>query len=189
VIASDSSGMAIALTTTVNTLFGSHVMVPETGVIMNNEMNDFSIPDTVNEFGYKSSPDNYIRGGKRPLSSISPTIVEFAENGTFYFATAAAGGSKIITSVIQSLWHVLDQGMTCEEAVAAPRFHDQLSPNVLQMEYSYNNETVAFMESVGHNVTRVESIGTDVNVIRRLPNGTFEAAAETRQTDSAGLAV
>jgi gamma-glutamyltranspeptidase / glutathione hydrolase len=187
VTVADASGMVISLTSTVNTLFGSQVIVPSTGVIMNNEMNDFSVPGTVNAFGYIASPDNYIRPGKRPLSSISPTIVEHLSNGSFYFATGAAGGSRIITSVIQSLWHVLDQNMTSKEAVAAPRFHDQLTPNVLEMELSYNNETVAYMKSRGHNVTRVETEATDVNVVRRLGDGTFEAAAEPRQDDSAGL--
>jgi gamma-glutamyltranspeptidase/glutathione hydrolase len=184
----DASGMVISLTTTVNTLFGSQVIVPSTGVIMNNEMNDFSIPGTTNAFGYIASPDNYIRPGKRPLSSISPTIVEFLDNGEFYFATGAAGGSRIITSVIQSLWHVLDQNMTSREAVVAPRFHDQLTPNVLEMELTYDNATVAYLASRGHNITRVAIEATDVQVVRRLPNGTFEAAAEPRQQDSAGLA-
>ena len=78
--------------------------------------------------------------------------------------------------------------MTSAEAVKAPRFHDQLEPNVLEMEYSYDNETVAYLVSRGHNVTRVLAESTDVNVVRRLPNGTFEAASETRQMDSAGLA-
>jgi gamma-glutamyltranspeptidase/glutathione hydrolase len=179
--------MVISLTTTVNTLFGSQVIVPSTGVIMNNEMNDFSIPGSTNAFGYIASPDNYIQPGKRPLSSISPTIVEFLSTGEFYFATGAAGGSRIITSTIQSLWNILDKNMTSLEAVKAPRFHDQLTPNVLEMELSYDNATVAYMKSRGHNVTRVAVEATDVNVVRRLPNGSFEAAAETRQKDAAGL--
>lgn len=187
VTVADADGMVVSLTSTVNTLFGSQVIVPSTGVIMNNEMNDFSIPGTVNAFGYIASPDNYIRPGKRPLSSISPTIVEHLSNSTFYFATGAAGGSRIITSVIQSLWHVLDQNMTAHEAVAAPRFHDQLTPNVLEMELSYDNGTVAYMEGRGHNVTRVAVEATDVNCVRRLSDGEFEAAAETRQADALGL--
>jgi gamma-glutamyltranspeptidase/glutathione hydrolase len=187
VTVADAKGMVISMTSTVNTLFGSQVIFPSTGVIMNNEMNDFSIPGTVNAFGYIASPDNYIRPGKRPLSSISPTIVEHLSNGSFYFATGAAGGSRIITSTIQSLWHVLDQNMTAHQAVAAPRFHDQLTPNVLEMELSYDNETVAYMKSRGHNVTRVATEATDVNVVKRLADGSFEAAAEPRQADSAGL--
>jgi gamma-glutamyltranspeptidase/glutathione hydrolase len=96
VVVSDASGMSISLTTTINTLFGSQVMIPETGVIMNNEMNDFSIPGVSNAFGYVPSPANYIRPGKRPLSSISPTIVEHS-NGTLYYVVSSAGGSRIIT--------------------------------------------------------------------------------------------
>lgn len=185
----DASGMAIALTTTVNTLFGSQVIVPSTGVIMNNEMNDFSIPGTTNAFGYVASPNNYVQPGKRPLSSISPIIVECLSTGKFYFATGAAGGSRIITSVLQSLWNVLDMNMTSLEAVQAPRWHNQLLPNVLEMELSYDNTTVAAMRAKGHNVTRVSIEATDLSVVRRLSNGTFEAAGETRMHDAAGLAV
>jgi gamma-glutamyltranspeptidase/glutathione hydrolase len=152
VVVSDKSGMAISLTTTVNLLFGSHVMVPETGVIMNNEMNDFSIPGSSNAFGYLPSPNNYIRPGKRPLSSITPTIVEHAD-GTLYYVVGAAGGSRIITATLQNLWHVLDQNMTAVRALAKPRFHDQLVPNDISFEWAYNNETVAFMRSRGHNCT------------------------------------
>lgn len=187
VTVADAQGMVISMTSTVNTLFGSQVIVPSTGIIMNNEMNDFSIPGTVNAFGYIASPDNYIRPGKRPLSSISPIIVEHLSNASFYFATGAAGGSRIITSTIQSLWHVLDHNMTAHQAVAAPRFHDQLTPNVLEMERSYDNDTVAYMRSRGHNVTRVAVEATDVNAVRRLADGSFEAAAEPRQADAAGL--
>ncbi|QDS73079.1 hypothetical protein FKW77_000123 [Venturia effusa] len=185
----DSSGMVIALTTTVNTLFGSQVIVPSTGVIMNNEMNDFSIPGTTNAFGYVASPDNYVQPGKRPLSSISPTIVESLSTGEFYFATGAAGGSRIITSVLQSLWNVLDRNMTSLEAVEAPRWHNQLSPNVLEMELSYDNTTVAAMKEKGHNITRVAIEATDLSVVRRLADGTFEAAGETRMHNAAGLVV
>lgn len=81
VVTADADGMAITLTTTVNLLFGSQLLVPETGIIMNNEMNDFSIPGTSNAFGFVPSPSNYILPGKRPLSSISPAIAEFP-NGT-----------------------------------------------------------------------------------------------------------
>lgn len=104
-------------------------MVPETGVIMNNEMNDFSIPGSSNAFGYVPSPSNFVRPGKRPLSSISPTIVEFLANSTLYFVVGSAGGSRIITATIQNLWHVLDQGFNSTGALAQPRLHDQLQPN------------------------------------------------------------
>ncbi|KAL9621989.1 MAG: hypothetical protein Q9160_003651 [Pyrenula sp. 1 TL-2023] len=125
----DASGMAIALTSTVNLDFGSKLMVPEIGVIMNNEMNDFSIPNSTNSFGYIPSAENFVQPGKRPQSSMSPTIVEFLSNNSLYFAVGADGGSRIVTAVIQALWHVLDHGSTSLDAVSSPRFHDQLVPN------------------------------------------------------------
>ena len=188
VVTADASGMAVSLTTTINLLFGSQVLVPETGVIMNNEMNDFSIPGSSNAFGYAPSPANYVRPGKRPLSSISPTIAEFA-NGTLYYITGAAGGSRIITATIQSLVHVLDQNMTAPQALAQARLHDQLIPNQVSFEYAFNNETIAFMKARGHNVTWIAPGQSSAQSIRRLPNGTFEAAGEPRQQNSAGLAI
>ncbi|KAL9578756.1 MAG: hypothetical protein Q9212_005516 [Teloschistes hypoglaucus] len=189
IVTADASGMAISLTTTINLLFGSQLIVPETGVIMNNEMNDFSIPNSSNAFGYVPSPSNFIRPGKRPLSSISPTIVEFLANGTLYFAVGSAGGSRIITATIQNLWHVLDQGLTSAASLAQPRLHDQLQPNQVLFEYAYNNQTVAFMKSLGHNVTWVAPGQSTAQALRRLPNGTFEAAGEPRQKASGGFAV
>ena len=188
VAVADASGMAISLTTTVNLLFGSNIMVPETGVIMNNEMNDFSIPGSSNAFGYLPSPNNYIRPGKRPLSSITPTIVEH-EDGSLYFVVGAAGGSRIITATLENLWHVLDQNMTAPEALARPRFHDQLVPNTIAFEYAYNNETTAFMESRGHNVTWMAPGSSSAQSLRLLPNGTFEAAGEPRQLNSGGYVI
>ncbi|KAL9602842.1 MAG: hypothetical protein Q9219_001537 [cf. Caloplaca sp. 3 TL-2023] len=189
IVAADASGMAISLTTTINLLFGSQLIVPETGVIMNNEMNDFSIPNSSNAFGYVPSPSNFIRPGKRPLSSISPTIVEFLANSTFYFAVGSAGGSRIITATIQNLWHVLDQGLSSAAALAEPRLHDQLQPNQVSFEYPYNNQTVAFMKSLGHNVTWIAPGASTAQALRRLPNGTFEAAGEPRQKASGGFIV
>lgn len=188
VMTADASGLAISLTTTVNLLFGSQLIVPETGVIMNNEMNDFSIPGATNAFGYVPSPSNYIRPGKRPLSSISPVIVEFA-NGTLYFVVGAAGGSRIITSTVQNVINVLDKNLTAYEALAQPRLHDQLTPNQVSFEYTYDNETVAFMKFLGHNVTWVAPGQSAAQAIRRLTNGTFEAAGEPRQLNSGGYAI
>ncbi|KAL2408003.1 Glutathione hydrolase proenzyme [Exophiala dermatitidis] len=188
VVAADASGLAISLTTTVNLLFGSNLLVPETGVIMNNEMNDFSIPGSSNAFGFVPSPSNYIRPGKRPLSSISPTIVEYPD-GSLYYVIGAAGGSRIITATIQNLVHVLDQNLTVPEALAQPRLHDQLIPNQVSFEYAYNNETVAFMKSRGHNVTWIAPGQSTAQGLRRLSNGTFEAAGEPRQLSSGGYAI
>ncbi|KAI9775057.1 MAG: hypothetical protein M1835_005947 [Candelina submexicana] len=188
IVAADASGMAITLTTTVNLLFGSHLMIPETGIIMNNEMNDFSIPGASNAFGYIPSPSNFIRPGKRPLSSISPTIVTYP-NGTLYFVVGAAGGSRIITATIQNLVHVLDQNMTSPQALAQPRLHDQLAPNQVSFEYPYDNSTVAFMKGLGHNVSWIAPGQSTAQALKRLANGTFEAAGEPRQLNSGGFAI
>ncbi|KAH8682691.1 gamma-glutamyltransferase 1 [Xylariales sp. PMI_506] len=186
--AADHSGLAISLTTTINTLFGSQIMVPETGVIMNNEMNDFSIPGSSNVFGYIPSAANYIRPGKRPLSSISPTIAE-TPDGRLYLVVGSAGGSRIITATAQNIHHVIDQNMTTPEALAEPRLHDQLEPNVISFEYAYDNSTVAYLKSLGHNVSWIAPGSTTAQALRLLPNGTFEAAGEPRQINSGGLAI
>lgn len=188
-VSADATGLAISLTTTINLLFGSQLMIPETGIIMNNEMNDFSIPGSSNAFGYVPSPANYIRPGKRPLSSMSPAIVDFAGNGSFYYAIGAAGGSRIITSTIQNLVRVLDQGFSVPQALREPRFHDQLMPNRVSFEYGFDNATVRFMEGRGHNVTWVRDGQSAAQGLRRLGNGTFEAAGEPRQENSGGYAV
>ncbi|KAL6693889.1 gamma-glutamyltranspeptidase [Trichoderma pleuroticola] len=188
IVAADASGMAVSMTTTINLLFGSTLIVPETGVIMNNEMNDFSIPGVSNSFGYIPSPANYIRPGKRPLSSISPIIAETAD-GKLYLALGAAGGSRIITANIQNTIHVLDSNMTTAEALLQPRLHDQLVPAQTSFEYAYDNRTVAFMKSVGHNITWVAPGQSTAQALRLLPNGTFEAAGEPRQVTSGGFAI
>ena len=164
-------------------------MVPETGIIMNNEMNDFSIPGSSNAFGYVPSPSNYVRPGKRPLSSISPVIVERRSESSLYFVVGAAGGSRIITSTVQNLWHVLDRGLTASQALKQPRFHDQLLPNIVSFEYSFDNGTVAYMKEKGHNVTWIPKAQSSVQALRRLSDGTFEAAGEPRQFNSGGFVV
>ncbi|KAI1855748.1 hypothetical protein JX265_012193 [Neoarthrinium moseri] len=187
VVTADGDGMAVSSTTTVNTLFGNLIMVPETGVILNNEMNDFSIPGVRNEFGYAPSPANFIRPGKRPLSSITPVIVEHP-NGTLYVTVGAAGGSRIISSTTQVAWRVLEQGMTMLDAMREPRFHDQLMPNVATFEYTFDNATVASMREKGHNVTWVREGVSAVQGIR-VTAGRFEAVGETRQKNSGGLSL
>lgn len=155
--------------------------------MLNDELNDFSSPGTSNAFGYVASPGNYPQPGKRPQSSISPTIVEFP-NGTFYFGTGAAGGSRIITSTIQNLWHVLDQDMDALSALAEPRLHDQIIPETTTFEYAYDNSTVAFLQSVGHNVSWVAP-GLSIAQAVMEKGGVFQAATDPRRIDSAGTVV
>ncbi|KAJ6123642.1 nucleophile aminohydrolase [Penicillium samsonianum] len=175
IAAADHQGLAISITTTINLLFGSQLMIPETVAL------DFSVPGSSNAFGYIPSPSNYIRPGKRPLSSISPTIVT-RPDGKLFFITGAAGRSWIITTTIQNTIHAVDEGLSAAEALARPRLHDQLVPNQVLFEYDYDNSTVAYMKQRRHNVTWVDP---------RLPDWkwTFEAAGEPRQSNSGGFAV
>ncbi|KAL3439004.1 nucleophile aminohydrolase [Aspergillus tetrazonus] len=184
----DRSGLAVSAITTINLLFGSRIVVPETGVIMNNEMDDFSVPGSSNSFGYIPSEANYIRPGKRPLSSCTPAIVTHP-NGTTFFIAGSAGGSRIITATVQNIIHAVDEGLSAAEALARPRLHDQLIPNQVAFEYAYDNSTVAFMAARGHNVTWMAPGTSTAQAIRVLPNGTFDAAGEPRQLDAGGFAV
>jgi gamma-glutamyltranspeptidase / glutathione hydrolase len=169
------------------------VIVPETGVIVNNEMNDFCIPgyvshilfapssthrcsSTANTFEYIPSLANFIWPFKRPLSSISPIIIETATSALYY----VTGVSRIITATIQNIWYVLDQHMSAPARPAR-------APTSLNIQ-GCDNATVVSMQGLGHNVSRVPPGQSAVQGIRRLSNGTFEAAAEPRQYASGGLA-
>jgi gamma-glutamyltranspeptidase/glutathione hydrolase len=151
-------------------------------------MNDFSIPGIPNEFGFPPAKANFIRPRKRPLSSITPVIVEHAD-GSLYVNVGAAGGSRIISATTQVLWHILEHNKTMKGALTEPRLHDQLMPNQVSFEYSFDNQTVSSMVDKGHNVTWVREGYSAVHGIRRLPGGAFEAAGEPRQKNSAGLTV
>lgn len=181
-----ASGLAVTLTSTVNLLFGARRIEPRTGVVLNNEMNDFSIPGVRNAFGFEPSPANFIRPHKRPLSSSSPVLVEDAQ-GRLRMAVGAAGGSRIISATAQVLWRVLEQGWSLTDAMRAPRLHDQLMPNELVLEYSFDNATAAAMRERGHNVTWVHEGLSAVQAIHVLDNGAFEAVGEPRQKNSGGL--
>ncbi|KAL5594732.1 hypothetical protein BROUX41_001646 [Berkeleyomyces rouxiae] len=183
----DKSGLAIGLTTTINLIFGSRLCVPETGVIMNNDMNDFSIPISSNEWGFIPSETNFIRPGKRPQSSTSPIIME--KDGRLDLVIGAAGGSRIISTIVQSIVDIIDRNMTCKEALASPRLHDQVVPETMYYETNYDNGTIDYLRSLGHNVTMVPNILTSAQALRMLPNGTFDASGEPRQADSGGAVV
>lgn len=185
----DASGLAISLTTTINLYFGSHVMVPESGIIMNNQMNDFSIPSHSNQFGYRPSPANYIAPYKRPLSSMAPLIAISKTDPKDLVVFGAAGGSRIITAVAQNVLDILLYNMTTFAGVKAARLHDQLIPNVLAVEWDYDNATVEAMEERGHVIERVPTGYSSASIVRRLVGGAFEAVAETRQSDSAGMVI
>ncbi|CAP70682.1 uncharacterized protein PODANS_3_7450 [Podospora anserina S mat+] len=194
-VASDETGMTVTSTTTINLLFGAKIMT-DTGIILNNEMDDFSQPGRPNSFGFEPSPNNFIAPYKRPLSSITPLIVEHASNGSLFFATGAAGGSRIISSTMQvafGIMSAIDQGRSAVgemyEAIKAPRLHHQLMPNVLNVETGYDESVFVGLGSKQHNVSWMAPGQSSAQGLLRLYNGTFEAVGETRQLNSGGLTV
>ena len=131
----DKDGNAVSSTYTLNSTFGSGVVIKNTGILMNNEMDDFAAaPGIPNQFGLLGAEANQIVPGKRPLSSMTPTIV--MKDGGFFFTTGSPGGSRIITAVLQSIINIVDYGMNLEEANAAKRIHHQWQPDLLQIESS-----------------------------------------------------
>ena len=135
----DKDGNAVSSTYTLNSTFGSGVVIKNTGILMNNEMDDFAAaPGIPNQFGLLGSEANQIVPGKRPLSSMTPTIV--MKDGDFFFTTGSPGGSRIITAVLQSIINIVDFGMNLEEANAAKRIHHQWQPDLLQIESSIDSK-------------------------------------------------
>ncbi|KAJ7870442.1 gamma-glutamyltranspeptidase [Mycena leptocephala] len=190
----DQSGMAVSLTTTVNLYWGSQVMTID-GIILNDEMDDFSTPGQVNAFGFAASPANFIRPGKRPQSSISSSIAEDLETGEVTIATGSAGGSRIITATMQELYHHIDQGLSAAECTRHPRWHDQLN-GITYFEVrndalgvaGFNNDTVAYLKSLGYNATYEDLTGSTSHVVTRAQNGTITAASDPRKAAGRGAA-
>jgi gamma-glutamyltranspeptidase / glutathione hydrolase len=154
----DASGNAVAITSTVNTAFGSMVLASGTGIVLNNEMDDFSTaPGVPNVYGLVGNEANAIAGGKRPLSSMSPTIV--LRNGAALLTLGASGGPRIITATVQTLVNVVDFGMDVEAAVAAPRIHEQGVPPPLFVEPSLDPAITAGLRKLGHEVVEARDLG------------------------------
>ena len=155
----DAEGNWVAITATVNTAFGSKVIVPGTGVVLNNEMDDFAIaPGVPNVFGLLGAEANAVAPGKRPLSCMSPTIV--LKDGQPVFTLGAAGGPKIITAVVMTIIYRIDLEMELPRAVTSPRIHHQWIPEELKVQSSLAPGTIAALKGLGHPVTSVRSLGT-----------------------------
>lgn len=179
----DAEGMAVSSTCTVNLEFGSKIMDPVTGIILNNEMDDFSIPDSPNQFSLPPSPSNYPEPGKRPVSSSTPVIFE-GPDGKVFLIAGGTGGSRIISSTLLALISMIDLEMGPAEAVGAPRYHHQLVPNILVAENKVSSDIVEALRARGH-VVHVMSPGlyySSVQAIKRdLHLGTVSAAADPRK--------
>ena len=147
----DAEGNAVACTFTLNGGYGNGITVPGLGFLLNNEMDDFSAkPGTPNMFGLVQGEANAIAPGKRPLSSMSPTIV--VKDGKLFMTAGAPGGSRIPTAVLQVILNVIDFGMNIQDAVDAPRFHHQWLPDTLSLERGISPDTVAILKSRGYDV-------------------------------------
>jgi|HubBroStandDraft_6_1064221.scaffolds.fasta_scaffold00019_76 gamma-glutamyltranspeptidase/glutathione hydrolase len=147
----DAEGNAVAVTTTINDWFGSRVTAEGLGFLLNDEMDDFSAkPGVPNSDGLIQGAANAIGPGKRPLSSMTPTIV--VRDGKTVMVLGSPGSSKIITTVANVLMGVVDYGMNIQEAVNAPRFHNQWLPDVLNVEQWFSPDTVSALKQMGYNV-------------------------------------
>ena len=156
--AADADGNWVALTQTINTAFGSKVMIPGTGVLLNDEMDDFSVqPGVPNAFKLIGGEANAVAPGKRPLSSMSPTIV--LKDGHPFLTVGAAGGPTIITQTLLAITNILDLGMSAEKALAAPRFHHQWAPDALKIETKSGDDTLTQLEKLGHTLDKTSSMG------------------------------
>ena len=166
----DKYGNAASVTSTINTLFGSKVVSPSTGILLNNEMDDFSIPNASNSFGLYPSESNYVQPGKRPLSSMSPSILVEKSSGKVMIVGGASGGPRIITATAQIILNYVTRGLDLISAVFAPRYHSQLLPDVAYIEnrtitwkdpgpmrFEVDNDSRTALEERGHEISALSS--------------------------------
>jgi gamma-glutamyltranspeptidase/glutathione hydrolase len=170
----DKFGNAVAYTTTLNLSYGSKIVAAGTGVLLNNEMDDFSVKDdTPNAYGLVGRAANAIQPGKRMLSSMTPTIV--AKDEATWLVTGSPGGSTIITTTLQVIVNAIDHGMDVSDAVGAPRFHHQWLPDRIVYErYGISPDTLAILEARGHRDLVVLPFGRgigDANSVMRTGDG------------------
>ncbi len=175
----DASGNVVSNTYTLNFSFGSHIAVPGTGMLLNNEMADFAAaPGSANAYGLVEGESNRIEGGKRPLSSMSPTLV--LRDGKPWLATGSPGGSVIITTVLQTLLNAMVFDMNIAAAAAGARIHHQWLPDVLRVEQGVSPDTIELLKGMGHTVeTSDRTLGRTQSIM--LENGHLYGATDSRR--------
>jgi gamma-glutamyltranspeptidase/glutathione hydrolase len=177
----DKNGNVVSSTYTLNSTFGSGVTIEGTGILMNNEMDDFSAaPGIPNQFGLLGAKANEIQPKKRPLSSMTPTIV--MKNEELFFTTGSPGGSRIISAVLQSIINIIDFDMNLEEANQAKRIHHQWQPDILQIELSLNDEIKNELQKLNYDV-QVINPATCLQLIMKK-NNTFYGYGDFRRPDA-----
>jgi gamma-glutamyltranspeptidase / glutathione hydrolase len=176
----DRHGNAVSVTTTLNSSFGGMYIVEGTGVLLNNEMDDFSIkPGVPNQFGLLGGEANSIVPGKRMLSSMTPTIV--LRDGKPRLLTGSPGGSKIITSVLQTIINCIDFDMPLSRAIANPRFHHQFYPDRIEYERgAFTNATREKLVNMGHGLVQVRSFGRVEGIWYESESGVMSGVSDPR---------
>lgn len=180
----DRWGNAVSNTYTLNFSYGSGITVPGTGILLNNEMDDFSArPGTANAFGLIGGEANRIEPGKRMLSSMTPTIVR--QDGRNLLVTGTPGGSRIITTTLQVVLNVLEHGMNVQSAVEAPRIHHQWWPDQIFIEQGFSPDTLHLLEQRGHDITPTRSMGAAQSILIGTDGVIYGGADPRRSTSSA----
>ena len=177
----DRFGNAVACTLSVNTRFGSKILVPKTGIVLNNEMDDFAIHPSGNVYGLVGYEANSLQPKKRPLSSMTPTIILQGDKPELI--VGGAGGPRIISATLQTILNVLDFRMPVKEAVEAPRIHHQWMPDELNIEDKMAPETKKSLERRGHNVKERSTLGVVQAILAKRTKIT--GAADSRKADRA----
>ncbi|UYU33761.1 gamma-glutamyltransferase [Siccibacter colletis] len=177
----DKQGNAVAVTYTLNTNFGSGIVAGNTGILLNNQMDDFSAkPGVPNVYGLVGGDANAVGPNKRPLSSMSPTIV--VKDGKTWLVTGSPGGSRIITTVLQMIINTVNFGMNVAEATSAPRFHHQWLPDELRVEKGFSPDTLKLLRDKGQKVEVKDVMGSTQSIMLG-PDGIKYGASDPRTVD------
>ena len=180
----DRHGNAVATTYTLNLNFGSGIVAAGTGILLNHEMDDFSVkPGVPNAFGLVGGEANAVAPGKRPLSSMSPTIV--LRDGKPWLVTGSPGGSRIITTTLQTLVNTIDYGMNPAAAAATPRIHHQWVPDQLRVETGFSPDTLKLLRDQGYQVTVGATMGRTQTI--QVRDGGLYGYSDPRNPDGATL--
>jgi gamma-glutamyltranspeptidase/glutathione hydrolase len=180
----DTEGNVVSLTQTINLNFGAKVVVPGTGILLNNEMDDFSTqPGVPNAYGLVGGEANAIEPGKRPLSSMTPTIV--LKNSKPFMIIGSPGGPKIITTVLQVISNVIDHGLNIQEAIDAPRIHHQWLPDTLRVEKGISGDVIKQLIEMGHAVEKRENWGGAQGILIDPVTDIYNGGTDPRQNGKA----
>ena len=180
----DKAGNAVAVTYTLNTNFGSGIVAKGTGIMLNNEMDDFSAkPGVANAYGLVGGDANAVAAGKRPLSSMTPTLV--LKDGKLALVTGSPGGARIITTVLQTVMNVIDFGMNPAEAASTPRIHHQWTPDELRVEKGLSPDTLALLKARGHHIAVKATMGRTQTI--QVRDDTLYGYSDPRNPDGKTL--